>query len=331
MTSTILIRELDGTAPETVDLLLPVLKAAAAHDMVGHPEPTREMLSVLLGPRGNQVATVFAAFDEHGVPAMYARVGNNTRDNVTLAYGTMWSDPARRREGFGSALLPRLQEWARARGCDRLVLDAPATEGALPFAAKHGGRLVGTDKRSMLDLRKVDRAQYEQWAAPSEANAEFRTVRWAGAVPDDLVESYVRARNAMDDAPHGELELEFPQVTVEEQRETEAIAAARGLVAHVLAAVAPDGVVVGYTQVYAYPGTSFRLANIGDTAVVAAHRGHGLGLRLKAEQTLWVMDELPHVDVIDTWNNEDNAPMLRVNVLMGYEFAELWQGIQFEL
>jgi GNAT superfamily N-acetyltransferase len=325
-----MIRELDTTAPETVDLLLPVLTSAVATDLNSHPEPTPERLSVLLSLRGNQVATVFAAFDAAGTVVAYARIGHDTLSDRTLTYGNIWSDPARRRQGATTALLSHLKTWARGHGCDRLVLDAPEAEGAAAFAEKHGGRLVGSDKRSMLDLRKLDRAQFEEWATPSADNAEYRSVRWADRAPEDLVASYVRARNAMDDAPHGDLELEVREGTVQEQREREAAAIRSGVSCHVLAAVAPDGSVAGFTQVFVSPGT-FRMANIGDTAVVGAHRGHGLGLRLKAENTLWILDNVPHLDAIDTLNNEANEPMLRVNRQLGYEFADVWQGFQFEL
>ncbi|WP_246242413.1 hypothetical protein [Flexivirga aerilata] len=55
-----------------------------------------------------------------------------------------------------------------------------------------------------------------------------------------------------------------------------------------------------------------------DTLVVREARGHTLGLRMKATAALAMMDELPAVTQIRTWNADDNAPMLAVNRRLGY-------------
>lgn len=332
MTAEIRIRELDGDAIETAELLLPILRAAVRHDLVDHPAPILEYARIRLATPGNHVAAVMAAFDGDGEPAVAIRIGHDTNSNRTLAYGNLFfSDPARRGKGFLTALIPALQRWARANACDRLVLDMPAESADTAAAEALGGRVVGVEKRSSLDLTAVDRAQLEAWAIPSAANAEYRSVRWSGAVPEDIVASYVRARNAMDDAPHGDLELEIKELTIDDHRAREKAQLARGLLTHVVAALAPDGSVAGYTQLYTYAGTTLPLAHTGDTAVTAAHRGRGLGLRLKAENTVRVLENLPYMRVIDTWNNEDNAPMLRINELMGYRLADVWRGVQFDL
>ncbi|WP_194924984.1 GNAT family N-acetyltransferase [Catenulispora pinisilvae] len=75
----------------------------------------------------------------------------------------------------------------------------------------------------------------------------------------------------------------------------------------------------------------FRMADIGNTGVPAEFRGHGLGLRLKAALTLHLLEHEPHVDLMSTWNNVDNAPMARVNEALGFEIAEAWSSWQFDL
>ena len=49
-----------------------------------------------------------------------------------------------------------------------------------------------------------------------------------------------------------------------------------------------------------------------------ARRGNGLGLRLKATAALALMDELPQVTTVRTWNADDNRHMLAVNADLGY-------------
>jgi hypothetical protein len=55
-----------------------------------------------------------------------------------------------------------------------------------------------------------------------------------------------------------------------------------------------------------------------DTSVAAAHRGHRLGLLLKAEMVLWLAAVEPGVETVDTWNAESNAHMISVNEQLGY-------------
>ena len=50
----------------------------------------------------------------------------------------------------------------------------------------------------------------------------------------------------------------------------------------------------------------------------ARHRGHRLGLLLKAEMNLWLREAEPQLETIDTWNAESNDHMIGVNELLGY-------------
>jgi hypothetical protein len=52
--------------------------------------------------------------------------------------------------------------------------------------------------------------------------------------------------------------------------------------------------------------------------VVAAHRGHRLGLLLKVAMNLWLRDAQPQLTEISTWNAESNDHMIAVNEAIGY-------------
>ncbi|WP_244928378.1 hypothetical protein [Nocardioides sp. W7] len=71
-------------------------------------------------------------------------------------------------------------------------------------------------------------------------------------------------------------------------------------------------------SVVAVDGERPALAEQHDTSVVAAHRGHRLGLLLKAEMLRWLAEAEPQVETVDTWNAESNARMIDVNELLGY-------------
>ncbi|MDX6373892.1 MAG: hypothetical protein QOD98_2880, partial [Nocardioidaceae bacterium] len=55
-----------------------------------------------------------------------------------------------------------------------------------------------------------------------------------------------------------------------------------------------------------------------DTSVVGAHRGHRLGLLLKADMNLWLREVQPQITEISTWNAESNGHMVAVNEAIGY-------------
>ena len=61
-----------------------------------------------------------------------------------------------------------------------------------------------------------------------------------------------------------------------------------------------------------------QLAEQHDTSVVRSHRGHRLGLLLKAEMMLWLREAQPQLESVDTWNAESNDFMISVNELLGY-------------
>jgi hypothetical protein len=54
-----------------------------------------------------------------------------------------------------------------------------------------------------------------------------------------------------------------------------------------------------------------------DTAVVRAHRGHRLGLRLKVEMLRVLRDRERGIRQIDTWNALSNSHMIAVNDALG--------------
>lgn len=51
--------------------------------------------------------------------------------------------------------------------------------------------------------------------------------------------------------------------------------------------------------------------------MLALHRGHRLGLRLKLAMLDWLRGERPDVRYADTWNVPGNAPMIAINDALG--------------
>ena len=65
-----------------------------------------------------------------------------------------------------------------------------------------------------------------------------------------------------------------------------------------------------------------------DTLVLRAHRGHRLGLLIKCEMIRLLATTRPGARRVHTWNAEENAHMLAINVALGFRparVAGLWQ------
>ncbi len=130
------------------------------------------------------------------------------------------------------------------------------------------------------------------------------------------------------DAPQGALLLEEEQwdaarVRAANQRQLDS---GRRVVESVARHV-PSRRLVGYTQLSVPAGTP-ELAYQSNTIVLREHRGHGLGLRLKAANALAVMRDLPMVRSVRTWNADDNVHMLAVNRELGFQvegYSREWQ------
>jgi predicted GNAT family acetyltransferase len=137
---------------------------------------------------------------------------------------------------------------------------------------------------------------------------------WNGPAPEELVESFASARNAVDDAPTvvGE---SFAAWTVERVRELEDAVARRGREVRVTVALAGSQV-AAFTELRA--GPVWRIATTEDTATVAEHRGRGLCQAVKTDSLRRLRADRPDVEVVTTLNAEENGPMRAINTKLGF-------------
>jgi GNAT superfamily N-acetyltransferase len=74
---------------------------------------------------------------------------------------------------------------------------------------------------------------------------------------------------------------------------------------------------VGFTEV-AIPLGAPESSWQHDTLVMREHRGHGLGFAMKLANLVAVHERYARVRQINTWNAEENAPMIAVNEDLGF-------------
>ncbi|HEV2636273.1 MAG TPA: GNAT family N-acetyltransferase [Actinocrinis sp.] len=325
------IREIHPAAdPAALAAIQRVAQAAFSAALPNFPDvaPARLLLETADQRTSEGVSLAAFAHGQTGVVLGYANLRFELTDNLDMAFGDLWVDPAARRQGVGSALHAEALQAVAARERSVLMWQGPATADPEAFAAYHQGKTVERVTRSVLDLRAVDRARFAALAGPSPANAGYRAVRWTDHCPPDLVDNYCAAQSAMQDAPTGDSGYEIAAVTPEKLAAGEDGSVAAGARRHVVAMVDEAGEIAAFHSFFSFPGEP-RTLEVWDTGVVQAHRGHGLGVRIKAEGTMWAMADYPEAYWLQTFNNADNGPMLRVNLELGYEASEDWIRFEF--
>ena len=323
----ITIRELGFADAGAMSTLLPLFQAGTAAASPRQPEPSELFLTLLIRPRAAKHIRCLVA-DDGDRPAGFARMAHGNVANRDLVHGELWIG-AGDRDAAAGPLVEACLAYAKDRGCARLILDNSEFSGHATALTAGGGRILARERRRQLDLTAVDRAQYAAWAAPTEKNAHYRVEIWQIPTPEDRLAALVEANDVMRDAPTGDFVLETPPPDLDRRRAAEADNIAAGTRMYVAAALTEDDEVAGFHEVLVFP--DYRMADVGNTGVPAKFRGHALGLRLKSALALHLLEHEPHMDTLSTWNNADNAPMIRVNEAMGYEVAEVWEAWQFDL
>jgi mycothiol synthase len=230
--------------------------------------------------------------------------------------------PGYRRRGIGSTLLTDLAGAASGR---RSLLIEGLTEGSpgQAWAAAHGFTVAQRTIVLAIDMTSVDRTR---WCVPAPSG--YQLAHWTGSAPDDLLKSYAAARNAIAEAPHGKLTFTEPEWTPLRVRAAEAAARSRRCELWVIAAVHElSARVVGVTYLEV-DQHSPELAVQQDTAVLRAHRGHGIGAWMKAANLQLLAARRPQVRQVRTSNAADNEHMLRVNRQVGLVAAMAMENRQ---
>lgn len=246
-------------------------------------------------------------------------------DNFHLARFDLRVRPDYRRRGVGTALVEAAERIAAAAGRTELAAEDETpvrpdyVDSAEPFARHLGFTAVQRNVRRSIDL-PLDTARAQALRQDPRANpAGYTLLTFGNHWPDEYLDDRCEfGRRMSTDAPMGEQELDEEVWDTDRVRALEASLAAQNR-AKVATAARHDasGRLVGFTEV-AIPLGAPESAWQHDTLVLREHRGHGLGFAMKLANLLAVSAEHPRVRRINTWNAEENGPMIAVNEDLGF-------------
>ena len=249
-----------------------------------------------------------------------------TSDDQTVADFDVRIPRDLRRGGLGSRLLEPVLERAAIEG--RRILGGETVvghEAGTAFLEVLGmtRRFVG--HRNLLLTKDVDRDLLRSWVARApERAAGYSLLAFRDRVPEEWMDEYIRIKEVINTAPKEDLEMGDDRYDPQLVRAMEDSCLARESSRWTLVAVHDDTrAFAGITELV-IPERWPEHAYQEDTAVDPAHRDRGLGRWLKGQLMLDLLEELPAIAHVETWNAGSNDAMLGINTAMGFRPAQEW-------
>jgi RimJ/RimL family protein N-acetyltransferase len=223
----------------------------------------------------------------------------------------------------------------RARESGRTQLETVALQGSAgdAFWRSAGARPSQLEARRVLDVRKAAAGHFTRIRdAAAPAAAGYSLVTWTGVTPQERLDGVAGILNAMNDAPHSEgaEDAVWDADRVRERADSSHVR--MGVRSYSVAAIAEaTGEMAALTQLEVDPDVP-EWGHQGLTAVTRPHRGHRLGLLIKAAMLDWLAEAEPGIERVETGNDATNQHMIAVNEALGYEvFEPLWQWYEIEV
>ena len=258
-----------------------------------------------------------------GTVVAYYRLDLPDLENTDRAFVLPNVHPAVRCRGLGRELVRHAAQ--RAADNNRAVLDSVVLEDSSgdAFARRIGATLSLEEVRRVQDLRAIAPgtvAEIRERAA--RAAAGYSLVTWTGPIPDQYCGQVAAVYNAFADAPHGDgWEPEVWDADRIRQRTGRMLRAGHHRGYTVAAVHDGSGEMAAITQMVVSPDHP-EWAYQQLTAVTRAHRGHRLGLLVKAAMLEWLASAEPALERVATGNAAANMHMISVNEALGYEVVK---------
>jgi GNAT superfamily N-acetyltransferase len=293
----------------------------AAHDADGVALPPRSGPSMLkylqLQSDGTPVAGLWVARSSEGrtVGGVIVQLPHLENTDSALLRGVVL--PEARGQGIGRALVDEALGLARDAGRHKVYSGAfDGSPGGAALAAMGFTSLGTVDAVRRVELDSSARWQRLYDDASTRAG-DYELVRLVGPTPPDMLADLVELHEAINDAPLDDPDLEGDRWSTERVAAYDRAMAGRSQTVHrVLARHRASGEWAGMSMLCVdefSPSVAFQ----EDTSVVRKHRGHRLGLLLKADMLRWLAEDRPEVGATITWNATSNHHMIAVNEMLG--------------
>ncbi|QNN53332.1 GNAT family N-acetyltransferase [Nocardioides mesophilus] len=318
----------------TADGIAEVLTASSAAAGLGMP------------PRSGAAALLSRQLQSDGTPVdglWVATVGDRVighldlelpaQENTDSAHLRGNVHPELRGHGVGRALL---EEGVRAAtDAGRAKLYTGAFSGGDGIAVLERWGFTATPGRyavRRVDLHEAPHGLWDRLYDEAAGHAaDYELVHLVGPTPPGQLEQMATLHEAINDAPADDEDEEPALFDAERVRRYDAAMAGRRQTVHRVVAVhRSTGEWAGLSMLCVDefgPGLAFQ----EDTSVVRAHRGHRLGLLMKADMLRWISRERPEVGAVDTWNATSNHHMIAVNERLGAQVVAEHVGYRRDL
>jgi GNAT superfamily N-acetyltransferase len=249
--------------------------------------------------------TVWLLAEEDGTAVGAGRLTPGWHSPAGVARADVRVPAEARGRGIGAALLAELQRRADELGASTLEVEVRDDDaGSLAWTERQGFREIGRSVRLALDLTAIEPPAVE----PPEG---IEVVTWAER-PELARGIYGVACEAYPDEPgSGDVEVEPFEAWLSQDMQGSGDRADAVFVA--LAA----GEVAGYAKLSMSVRAGFVLHDM--TGVKRAFRGRGIASALKRAEIAWAKRE--GFRTLETFNNEENAPIRALNEKHGYRPA----------
>jgi GNAT superfamily N-acetyltransferase len=327
------IRELDAAALADDGVMRDFYELTRRAELLGREDAPfwthDEFLGAYRSVDSGERQQLFAAYDGDRMIAA-AVLWSFLLDNTDKAWFQLDVDLPDRRRGVGRTMLARIEEVAKADG-RRLLL----TDTKLPFAERetHGYRRFASACGYELSNYEVVRhlampvpdERIQQWVEEAAPRHEGYTVEtFVDGVPVDLVESLcVLLGQLAVDAPTGLVDFEEEVMTPERYAENIAVVRAMGRARYETLALTPDRLVVAQSTLAVPVRSESSVVFQWGTFVHREHRGHALGLAVKAANLRAAQASRQGLTLVTTQNAETNGYMVSINERMGFEAVEV--------
>jgi GNAT superfamily N-acetyltransferase len=263
------------------------------------------------------------------------QVGFPLLDNRHVAFVEPLVRPSCRGRGVGTALLHAslglTRERARTTAMGEVHMPLDALSPGHHFMTGHGFEAGIVDIHRILEL-PVDDATLDRLAqAAAPHHADYQLVTIGDVVPDEYMDGFCSlAAMFNSEAPMGDLDIEPEVWDMDRVRRAEENHRAQGRHSTAVLALDRDGTPVAITLALmadSQPDIGWQAI----TLVSKEHRGHRLGMAVKAANTMAYQRRFPTVRVVHSWNAEENGPMVAINDALGFRPVERLVEMQLKL